>query len=211
MIRAIESVAARITGFIALLGGCLIVVMMVQVSLDVFLKYTIAKPIPSTLELVSAYYMVALVWLPLGAVTRDHEHLEVELFTQHLSERPLTYFKLFGCTVGAIYAGFMCWEGLQEAIHKTHIGEVWETATFDIPVWAARWFYPIGTFFASLYLTIYALDNLAFLVKGERLVPDRSIGSAIDNAIADAERATGHATHKDDGNIGVGRGGGSAD
>ena len=205
--RAIESVASRISGFIAMIGGLIIVLMMTQVSLDVAAKYILHKPIPSTLELVSAYYMVALVWLPLGAVTRDHEHLEVELFTQHLPPRKLAYFKTFGCVLGAVYAAIMCVQGFEEALHQTEIGEVWETATFDIPVWGARWFFPLGTFLATVYLTLYALDNIAFIARGERVLPDRSLHSAVEAAVADAERAT----KGDDGNIGVGRGGGMAD
>ncbi|MWB77793.1 TRAP transporter small permease subunit [Pseudooceanicola sp. 216_PA32_1] len=208
--RAIESVASRISGFIAMIGGLIIVLMMTQVSLDVAAKYILHKPIPSTLELVSAYYMVALVWLPLGAVTRDHEHLEVELFTQHLAPRKLAGVKVFGCVLGAVYAGILCFQGFEEALHQTEIGEVWETATFDIPVWGARWFFPLGTFLATVYLTLYAIDNFVFMSKGERILPDRSLKSAIETVVADADRAMG-SPKSDDGAIGVGRGGGSAD
>ncbi|KGM50627.1 TRAP transporter small permease [Pseudooceanicola atlanticus] len=207
--RAIESVASRVSGLVALVGGAVIVLMMLQISLDVAMKYIFHKPITGTLEIVSAYYMVALVWLPLGAVTRDHEHLEVELFTQHLAPRKLAWFKLFGCTIGGIYAAILCVQGFEEALHQTEIGEVWETATFDIPVWGARWFFPLGTFLAAVYLAIYALDNLVFALRGDRIVPDRSLHSSVEAALAEAEKAT--ANRGDDGNIGVGRGGGSAD
>ena len=212
MIRAIESVAARVSGFMAMIGGIILFVMMVQVSLDVAAKYILHKPIPSTLEIVSAYYMVALVFLPLGAVTRDHEHLEVELFTQHLAPRKLAFFKFFGCTIGAIYAVFLLMEGFQEALHKTHIGEVWETATFDIPVWGARWFYPIGAALTCVYLAIYAIDNFVFMTRGERVVPDRSLKSAVEAAVAEADAiAERSRTRGDDGSLGVGKGGSSAD
>ncbi|OWU84146.1 hypothetical protein ATO6_13875 [Oceanicola sp. 22II-s10i] len=213
MLRAIESVASRVSGAVAAIGGIILFVMMVQVSLDVALKYTINKPIPSTLEIVSAYYMVALVFLPLGAVTRDHEHLEVELFTQHLSPRPLSFFKFLGCLIGAVYAFFLLLEGVEEALHKTHIGEVWETATFDIPVWGARWFYPVGAFLTTVYLTLYAIDNLSFLLRGTRPLPDRSLKSAVEAAVAEAEAIEKRRgkTSGDDGSLGVGKGGSSAD
>lgn len=211
MIRAIESVANRVSSFVSMIGGLIIVLMMCQVSLDVAAKYILHKPIPSTLELVSAYYMVALVFLPLGAVTRDHEHLEVELFTQHLAPRKLAFFKLFGCTVGCVYAGVLFWNGLGEAIHQTEIGEVWETATFDIPVWGARWFLPLGAFLTMLYLGIYALDNLSFMTRGERLVPDRSLHSSVEAVVAEAEKIAARDAAKAEGAIGVGKGGSSAD
>jgi TRAP-type C4-dicarboxylate transport system permease small subunit len=206
--RAIEAVASRVSGFVAMIGGIIIVLMMTLVSLDVAMKYILHKPITGTLEITSAYFMVALVWLPLGAVTRDHEHLEVELFTQHLAPRNLAWFKLFGCVLGAVYAGIMSFQGFEEAIHQTEIGEVWETATFDIPVYGARWFMPIGTLLAAIYLVLYALDNLSFIFTGKRIVPDHSQHSSVEAALAEAEKAT--ALGKD-GNLTVGRGGGSAD
>lgn len=206
--RAIEAVASRVSGVVALIGGVIIVLMMTLVSLDVAMKYIFHQPITGTLEITSAYFMVALVWLPLGAVTRDHEHLEVELFTQHLPPSKLAWFKLFGCVVGGVYAGIMSFQGFEEAIHQTEIGEVWETATFDIPVYGARWFMPTGAFLAALYLAIYALDNLSFIFRGTRIVPDRSLHSSVEAALAEAEKAT---RMGDDGAIGVGRGGGSAD
>ena len=210
MLRAIESVASRVSGLVAMIGGIILFVMMVQVSLDVALKYLLNRPIPSTLEIVSAYYMVALVFLPLGVVTRDHELLEVELFTQHLPPRKIAFFKLLGCVIGAVYVFFLFKEGIEEAFHKTEIGEVWETATFDIPVWGARWFYPIGTFLMGIYLVLYAIENFVFVTRGEHVLPDRSLKSAVEAAIADAERATSH-TRGDDGNLGVGKGGSAAD
>lgn len=206
--RAIEAIASRVSGFVAMIGGVIIVSMMSLVSLDVAMKYIFHQPITGTLEITSAYFMVALVWLPLGAVTRDHEHLEVELFTQHLAPRKLAWFKLFGCVVGGVYAGIMSFQGFEEALHQTEIGEVWETATFDIPVYGARWFMPIGTFLTSLYLAIYALDNLSYIFRGTRIVPDHSQHSSVEAALAEAERAN---SLGDQGNIGVGRGGGSAD
>ncbi len=214
MLRAIESVFSRISGLVAMIGGIIVVLMMLQVSLDVMAKYILHKPIPSTLEIVSAYYMVALVFLPLGAVTRDHEHLEVELFTQHLAPRKLAFFKFMGCLIGAVYTAFLLKEGLEEAIHKTHIGEVWETATWDIPVWGARWFYPTGAFLTCVYLVLYAIDNFSFMTRGERILPDRSLKSAVEAAVEEAEaieKRSSIKTKGDDGSLGVGHDGSSAD
>ena len=53
-----------------------------------------------------------------------------------------------------------------------------------------------------------ALDNLVFALRGDRIVPDRSLHSSVEAALAEAEKAN-HLG--DDGNIGVGRGGGAAD
>lgn len=169
--RMLNLVAGKLSSLSAILGGAIMLLMMLQVSADVLMKHFLNWPIPATLETVSGYYMVALVYLPLGAVTRDHQHLEVELFTQGLPPRRLAVFKLFGCLVGAAYVALLCWRGAEEALHMTRIGEVWETATWNMQVWPSRWFFPVGCALMLVHLVILALDNLAFIARGERLVP----------------------------------------
>ena len=100
--------------------------MMLQVSLDDGLKYLFNFPIPATLETVSSYYIVALIFLPLGIVTRDHEHISVELFTQGLSERWLSLVNALAGSLAMIYIGVMTYRCAEEAVQKTLIGESWE-------------------------------------------------------------------------------------
>ncbi len=168
VLERIVSRAAGLSGFIAMI---FLFVMMVQVSLDVLGKWLFNNPIPMTLELVSSYYMVALVFLPLGVVTRDQEHLEVELFTQRLSPRRLAWFRAFGCAVGVAFIGFMIYCGTGEAIYKTQIREYREAAAQFIEIWPTRWFYPVGCLLMAIYLALQLIDNLSFAIAGRRLIP----------------------------------------
>lgn len=202
--RALELVLSRLAGVAAFIGGLAILTMMFQVAFDVMLKHFFNTPIPGTLEMVSAYYMAAMVFLPLGMVTRDHEHLEVELFTQNLSPRRLAGVKAFGCFVGSLYVGIMLWEGYGEAVYMTSVGEIWETATWDMPVWPARWFFPVGCALMLAYFVLLGIDHVAFASAGVQLIPHRGAHQDGDDPSAG-----------DDGAIGVGldgrHGGGSAD
>ena len=124
----------------AFLAGFALMAMVIQVSLDVICKYLINSPIPSTLETVSSYYMIALVFLPLGMVTRDREHINVELFTQGLSKRKLAVFNIFAGILAVIYVACLVFYSTEEAIYMTSIRESWETALVDLEIWPARWF-----------------------------------------------------------------------
>lgn len=156
----------------ALVGGAAMVLMMVQVSLDVILKHLFNHPIPTTLEMVSSYYMVAVVYLPLGIVTRDHGHIEVELFTQHLRERSLALVKAFAGLIGIGYLVILVERSTNEAIHMTAIREAWETAIWNIQVWPSRWLVPIGCGLMLIYVTIHVIDNLALFLRGKRLLAE---------------------------------------
>lgn len=171
--RWIESIARVIAGGVGWLGGAVMLLMMLQVSMDVICKYFLNWPIPATLETVSGYYMVALVFLPLGLVTRDEDHLEVELFTQGLRPRPLAAVKLLGCLIGIVYVAIMGYRGGEEAIHMTRIGEVWETATWNMRIWPARWLFPLGCGLMLVWLVLHAIDNAVFAAAGRRVLTVR--------------------------------------
>jgi hypothetical protein len=54
----VEAAFRRVSGAGVTISGILLFAMMVRVSFDVALKYAIDRPVPGTLEVVSAYYMV---------------------------------------------------------------------------------------------------------------------------------------------------------
>jgi TRAP-type C4-dicarboxylate transport system permease small subunit len=171
--RVIERLAGGLAAASAWIAGAIMLLMMVQISLDVLLKHFLNWPIPMTLETVAAYYMVALVFLPLGQVTRREEHLEVELFTQNLRPRVLALFKLFGCVIGIAYVGILLSEGIAEAVKMTERGEVWETATVDLEVWPSRWFLPVGGALMLVWLVLQAINHLVFALTDRALLAEQ--------------------------------------
>lgn len=160
----------KLSSYSAVIAGLAMFVMMVQISLDVTLKYVFNYPIPSTLETVSSYYMVALIFLPLGIVTRDHEHISVELFTQGLSKRWLALVNGCAGVLAIAYIGVMTVRCAEEAWEKTLIRESWETALWDMEVWPSRWFIPIGVGLMLIYLIIHVIDNFSFFTRGQRIM-----------------------------------------
>ena len=168
--KLFERLLSRLTDYAAVIGGLAMVVMMLQVTADVLGKYLFNQPVPATLETVSSYYMVALVFLPLGFVTKHHEHIVVELFTQGLSPRSLSLISGLSNILAALYVYTLAWRGLDEALYMTDIQESWETEIWDMQVWPARWFLPIGATLMLVWLALQALDNLSFAATGKRLI-----------------------------------------
>ena len=170
--KSFERWLSHLTNLSAVIGGLAMVVMMLQITTDVLGKYILNHPVPATLETVSSYYMVALVFLPLGFVTKHHEHIIVELFTQHLSPRPMSLFNGLANVLAAVYVFTLAWRGMDEAIYMTGIRESWETEIWDMQVWPTRWFVPVGCGLMFLYLVIHAIDDFAFLLAGRRLMTE---------------------------------------
>lgn len=176
--RHIERVASWLCVGGAVVGGVAMMAMMLQVGLDVICKYLFNYPIQFTLEMVSTYYMVAIVFLPLGLVTRDGGHVVVELFTQGFGARSLALIDALAGLLGIAYVGMMTVRSYEVAVEKTAIRESWEAATTDIEVWPARWLLVIGCALMTLYLCVRVIDKLRFYRSGTRLT-DRIDGAGL--------------------------------
>lgn len=160
-----------LSGLLMAAGMAAMLLMMVHVSLDVLSKYALNQPIVGTLETVSSYYMVALLFLPLAEVTRRGQHIRVDVFTRWLPPRPLAACIALGLALCAAYAGVLAWRGGVEAVRMTAIREAWETALWDMEVWPARWFVPLGCAAMALVFVAQAWDRAAFAISGTRLSP----------------------------------------
>lgn len=162
----IRSIADKLCYIGAIGGGIAMFLMMAQVGADVAMKYLFNKPIKYTLEMVSSYYMVAVVFLPLGLVTKEKAHVVVELFTQGLNKRYLALVDSFAYLLAVIYTSLITWQSVRVALEKTEVRESWEAATLDIQVWPARWFLPIGTALMTIYLIVLIVENIGIFFGG---------------------------------------------
>jgi len=62
------------------LAAAFLVLMALHITVDVVLRLMFGGAFPGTLEIVSFYYMVYAVFLPLAFVERRGEHIEVDAF-----------------------------------------------------------------------------------------------------------------------------------
>lgn len=134
--------------------------MVFQVTLDVLCKYLFGFPIPLTLEAVASFYMVALIFLPLGLVTKERGHVGVDLFTRNLPLRVRAALDAFSDALGAGYAALLLWFTTREAIHQTRIGETWETAFGYVEIWPARWLVPLGCVLLLAWFVVLMVEDI---------------------------------------------------
>jgi len=128
--------------------------MMMHVTVDVTGRVLFNHPLVGTIEIVAAYYMVAIAFLPLGYIVGHEGHIVVELFTRGLSPRGKFRLDLFVDIVTCAYISLFAWETAAEATDQTVVGEVWETATGFVAIWPSRWLLPIGCVLMALFLLV---------------------------------------------------------
>ena len=141
----IRGVARGIDLFMLRIACAAAALMMVQISVDVASKLLLGRPIIATIEIVSTYYMVALVFLPLAFVDRTGGHIAADLLTRAMGRRSRALTLWLMDLLVLVTIGLLFWYTLDEAIRRTVDGEVWRSGEYLLPVWPSRWLLPIGS------------------------------------------------------------------
>ena len=141
----------RINYAIASAAALQLTVMMIHVVCDVFARNTLAQTIPGTIEIVSAYYMPAVVFLPLAYAETLEAHIEIDLLFRFLPAGLKRLFVPLTLALLVVSYGAMAWGALEIALQKYRIGE-YAMGFAAIVVWPGRFFVPLG--FGALAVTV---------------------------------------------------------
>jgi len=147
----------RLMLWASLLAGFL---MMMHVTIDAAGRTLFNHPFAGTTEIVSAYYMVAVAYLPWAWVARNDQHIVAEMFT-HLGPKSFHFWLGIVVKVATlIYTAVFAWQTYLRAAQQTRLGEVWGAGSQFIPVWPSRWLLPLAAGFMTLYLILRVIRDV---------------------------------------------------
>jgi TRAP-type C4-dicarboxylate transport system permease small subunit len=161
--------------WIGLIAGFM---MMIHVSVDVTGRTVFNRPFAGTTEIVSAWYMVAVCYLPWAWLTRHNNHIVAGVF-ERIGTRWFGFWVEVGVkVVMLIYVSMFAWQTWVRAIQQTRAGEVWEAAGGFIPVWPMRWILPISAILMGAYLVLRIIREV-----GTGYQPEQSDGEPREGGI----------------------------
>lgn len=144
-----RSVIEYLSSFQRSLAGLAVLLILLHISLDVIMRYTLNSPIPATNEVVSFYYMIALTFLPILSLELLDKHIKTDLFFRYFPKK----FQRVSIAASGVLAIFFYWlltyVSFVEAVSATERNEV-VMGVHLLPVWPSRWLLPIAFFSASL-------------------------------------------------------------
>lgn len=156
--------------WVALIAGFL---MMLHVSADVTGRYFFGMPIEGTTEIVSAYYMVIVAYLPWAYLAKNDTHIAVDIFTRLMPRGFAHWLDVVVKLVVVLYLGVFVYQTASQAINQTRIHEVWQAGTTFLPVWPSRWLPPIAAGLMLIYLVVKIIDDI---IRGPRPQPVHGVG-----------------------------------
>lgn len=149
----------RLSGGFNLVAAFALVAMMLHVNIDVLGRYLFNAPLPMTTEVVSAYYMVAVVFLPLAAIEWRDGHISVEIITQFIGDRPQQLLLAATGLCAAAYFAAIAWRTWLVAVQKFEIGE-FITGVAVLSIWPTRFLVPVGCGLIVLVLLVKTVRRL---------------------------------------------------
>ena len=146
-----------------------VLAMMVHVTLDVVLKFTLNHPLQGTLEITAYYYMVSIVVLPLAFVELTRQSIAVDLFYQMMGRRMQIGVTGLVLLLSALGYGGLAWISWPDAIEAFHKREI-VMGTVNIYIWPARFLLPSALMLATLVCLYHLLRLVTSPAAREGLI-----------------------------------------
>lgn len=131
-----------------------VLAILLAISLDVVLRTTLSAPLTGTMEVVSFYFMIPVVFLPIMMLEVRGEHIDTDLFYRFF---PVAAKRLSVIVSGLLSVGIyglLTYITFEQAVSSTARGEVAMGVNL-MPVWPVRWILPLA--FASSTAVAFAL------------------------------------------------------
>lgn len=154
--QQIDNLLGGLGRLLALAASLCLVVMMMQICLDVGGRYLFGKPMPSTLEIVSDWWMPALIFLPLLNVEWRNEHIAVDLFYQRLTPRAQAVVDGFALVCFGVFLAIISYAAFEQALRAYREGE-FIMGLVPVITWPPRFFLPLAGFLTALLCLVRAL------------------------------------------------------
>lgn len=158
LLRLYASICARLQLIIA---ATAVLAILLTISLDVGLRAVLNAPLSATIEVVSFYYMVPLVFFPVMTLELTGSHIDTDIFFHRFS--PLVRrasVAVSGILTIGLY-GLLGIVTLNQAIASARNGEV-SMGVNLLPIWPVRWVLPIvfvSAMLAAVLLTARRLNG----------------------------------------------------
>jgi TRAP-type C4-dicarboxylate transport system permease small subunit len=153
-----EAMLSRLNSGLMGIAGLVCLAMTIHISVDVVAKYLFKWPVPLTYEIVSVYYMVALVFLPLAFTEQKDRHISVELVVDRLPVRVRWFFNSFAEMLAAIFLAILAWRTAIDAWGKFVVSES-TVGSVSMPAWPSYFFLPVGCGAAAAAFALKSLHG----------------------------------------------------
>ncbi len=150
----------KLNQIITLIGGAAVSLMMLQVSLDVLMRFLFNQPLPGTITIVSHYYMIIAIFLPLAFVEQTKKSISIELLSNYFPAKFNRFLNIFSHLFVSASAFILAYTSFGVSIRHFHSKTSVMQGDFTIPTWPSYFILFIGVTLLGIYCLINFLLEL---------------------------------------------------
>ncbi len=141
-----------------------VLAILLNISLDVAMRAFFNASFSVTTELVSYYYMIPVVFLPIMTLELQGGHIDTDLFYRFFPQPAKVLSRIVSGVISIGIYGLLAYFTFKQAVSSTKSGEVAMGVNL-LPIWPVRWVLPVVFVLAA---AAAFLKMLHFLVKGRQ-------------------------------------------
>lgn len=145
MIKFLQTVAEKASSLTYIAGAIAISLMMLQVTAHVISQYFFSFPLPGTILFVGNYYMVAVSFLCLAAVSQRDGHIAVDLVYNLFPKPVRTFFSALSYALTTVIFSLLAGQSFLVAEASRASGTFEMEYGIKIVLWPSYYFIPIGS------------------------------------------------------------------
>ncbi|MDF1749245.1 MAG: TRAP transporter small permease [Alphaproteobacteria bacterium] len=143
ILATIERMLSLLAKLLLIVGTLALVLMAGHVISDVVGRLFFNHPVYGTTEIVSFYYMVGAVCLPLAYMELRDEHITVDVFYQKMPRMMRRVVFIFSILMTALFFGLFAYQSWFDSLRAMSSREIVMGASL-IEIWPSRFFMPIS-------------------------------------------------------------------
>ncbi|BEH12987.1 TRAP transporter small permease [Marinobacter shengliensis] len=152
--NALSRITDKLTGFLSYFGMIGVLAMMVHICADVIARTVFEVSVPATLEMVTRYYMLMLVLLPLAWVEKKRFMIVVEAFSGLFGKLGLRLVDVLVAIICIGVYGVLAISTWTKAMEQFDVGAYIVALDTQIIVWPGYFTLPFGFGLAALVCLI---------------------------------------------------------
>lgn len=153
-----KTIFDRVLNAAGVISGVLIVLVMIEISTDVVLRYLFNRPIPWTIEF-TQYSMIFMLYLGTARVLRDKGHVAVDILIVKLGGRSRDLMNGVMSIVGAIVCFIVTWYAMMVNIDYYQTGYSYGDVV-SMPAFLLQGVVPLGTLLLTIQFLRQAYELL---------------------------------------------------
>ncbi|WP_288900399.1 TRAP transporter small permease [uncultured Sneathiella sp.] len=152
MISFFDKTVTRLVTASTGVGAVILILMMIQVVADVIASNLFKSPIPANSVVVTNYYMVAVVFLPIALAELRDDNITVEIVYQMMSRKVKNWTMYFSWILSLIVCSCLIVSLSQAAIKKMNSGAFVLEQEINFIIWPTYFILPVS--FALMALVV---------------------------------------------------------